>query len=155
MRSELRKSRDVVLEEQVERHPLVCGPWYVPWLNTVAVLVVVEVVHDVFLGVHDGNGEPGFQPADELAADLQVQSRGVPDSIVIAAVGDAHVVDGVRDEMVQILVVGLRREFERSAPQLEVVFCTSHDVERTLRQNVGVECAVGIAHLTVEGGLVV
>ena len=113
---ELRESRDVVLEEQVESHPLVGRSRYVPRLDTVAVFVVIEIVLDILLGVHDGNCEPRLQPADELAADLQVKPRGIPDGVVIATVCDAHVVDGVGDEMVQVLVVGLRRELERSAP---------------------------------------
>ena len=145
----------MVLEEKVEGHSLVGGTRDVALLNLVAIFVNGVVADDVLHGFHQGNGEPRLQSAHKLAADSQVDTRGETFGVVIAAIDNLHVIHVVGDQAVEVLVVSLCRELERTPPHLEMVLGTGHHLRGTLRADIRIQAAVRVAHLAVEGRLIV
>ena len=86
--------RYVVLKEEFERETLVGG----------AREPGESVADDVFLSAKEREARPRLEARHEVAIEAEAYARGVGDGVELGIVGDAQIVDGVRDKVGDVLV---------------------------------------------------
>lgn len=140
-----RHRREVVLEEHLERETLVGGATY-----------PAEVVaQDVLLGLHKREACPGFEPGEEFAIEAETDASRIGHRIVVGIVAEAHIVDSVRDEVGDILIINICRELERHVGEMEIPVEGSGGLVGGLGLDARVEAAPDVAHLAIERSLLI
>ena len=145
----------MVLEEDVDGKPLVGRTRDVAWLHILTILVDIIVVEQIFGGFHQREGDPRFDTTDELATQFHIDTGGIAFRIVLCGIYNLHIVNTIGDEIGEIFVVGLSCKLKRTVPHPEGVVGREGHLVRVLRLDAAVEGAVLVAHLAVEGRLIV
>ena len=91
------------------------------------------------LSGHEGEGEPRVHPRDKLSEEFQIETGDVSLGIVFTTVPHPHVVDLIRDEMVEFFIIDLAGELERPVESPEGEITSQYHMYRALRLDVLVE----------------
>ena len=133
--------------------------------NAVALVGGAGHFHAVqgLLRLHEREAQPGVGAFDKLAEEFHVDTRNVTLGGVDAAIDELEVVDLVGDEVRQVLVIGLGREFEGAVQGAEGIVTAQDHLDAALRLDVLVQQDIAVAQrvhdlpavFLVEGGLVI
>ena len=136
---------EIVLEEHLERETLVGG----------AADPAEVVAKDVLLGLHKREACPRFEPREEFAIEAETDASRIGHRIVVGIVAEAHIVDSVRDEMGDILIINISRKLERHVGEMEIPVKRSSGLVGGLGMDASVEAATDVAHLAIERSLLI
>ena len=113
------------------------------------------VAANVLACPHDGQTRPTIDAFHELAVHLEIEAGGVSLRRLVGIIADADIIDVVRDDMGEILVIQFRSQDERPVPSMELEIVTRHNLIGVLRFGVFEKAAIAVADFAVERRLVV